>query len=78
MLDNSSSFTPATPRPIVFRSEPDPLWLAKIEAADEAKAALKALEEARRALNLATHRHHQAVANAALTECKWYLGGDRP
>lgn len=73
MLENLSRFTQAGPRPVVHGSQPHPLYLAAIEAKDEADAALAALEAARRQLNLATHRHHHAVAAAAIAECKWIV-----
>ena len=40
MLENISSFTQATPRPVVHASQPHPLYLAALEAKDEAAAAL--------------------------------------
>ncbi len=74
MLENLFRFTPARPRPAVHAGQPHPLYLLALEARDEADAALAALEAARRQLNLATHRHHHAVARAALAECKWITG----
>lgn len=75
MLENTASYyTQATPRPVVSASQPHPLYLAALEAKDEAAAALAALEAARRQLNAATHRHRQAVARAAIADCRWTLG----
>ena len=73
MLENAR-FTQAAPRPVVRDNQPHPLYLLALEAKDEADAARAALEAARRQLNLATHRHHQAVAAAAIAECKWITG----
>ena len=74
MLENLFRFTPARPRPAVHAGQPHPLYILALEAKDEADAALAALEAARRQLNLATHRHRQAVGRAAIAECRWIVG----
>ena len=66
------------PRPVVSDSQPHPLYLAALEARDEARRARAALSRARRQLAHAQARNSRAIAHAALAECHWVLRGARP
>ena len=65
------------PRPVVTDGTPHPLYVAALEAQDEARRARAALVRARRQLALAEERNHIAAAHAALAECKWITRGAR-
>ena len=64
----------ATPRNVVNGSQPDPLFVAYIDAEAEAADALESLEQARKQLNAATLHHRQAVGRRAIAQCWWTLG----
>lgn len=65
------------PRPVVTDGTPHPLYVAALEAQDEARRARAALARARRQLALAEERNHRAVAAATFAECHWVLRGAR-
>ncbi len=72
------------PRPVVTDGQPHPLFVATLEAEDEAIKARRALDRARRQrldadrlVAEAEERHHQAVARASLARCKWVTQGKR-
>ena len=65
------------PRPVVTDGTPHPLYVAALEAQDEARRARAALVRARRQLEQAEERSHHAIARAALAECRWITQGAR-
>ncbi len=75
-------FSPSPARPIVQNGQPHPLYLATLDAQEEADAAQAELARARRQLASAEARHRRAVARAAIAVAKWVVtrpvGGERP
>ena len=65
-------------RTVVLDGQPDPLYLAHLEAQEEARQARIGLIRARRQLEDAQARIAQAAASAALAECRWTLRGAKP
>ena len=72
------------PKPVVSNGQPDPLFLATLEAEDEANRAAAALERARRRrldaereLQDAELSHYRAVGKATFARCKWICKGGR-